>query len=416
MGVYKKAVITEAGEALAARAVSGEVTIQFSHAGTSSYAYSEGTNLKKLTELQDVKQTVIPSNVQIANDTPISIRTMFDNSEITQEYLIQNVGIYASDGETEILFAVCQATTPDQMPAFNGVAPSSFIYNVQISIAQADQLSISINTAGVATVQDVLDLEKKMEEKKMDSSGGDASDTVASVEEPNSEEEKYPDIGSKGSMKNILGNLYRWVKTLKADKVDSAGGDTAETVISAFEASSENFPVPAVKEKAKTRWGKVKKFCEDFKAWMTGVCLLGHIVNNCVTNNPNLPLSAAQGKVLMDLYTVLNTNTSKVGHIHDERYYTETEVNNRLNEYLLFKTYKLNVNINGVVAIGSMDINISGYTPIGVTGWENGSNTATFLQRCEIEGNTLWYTVRSLLNTHLSANVYIDATVLYRRL
>lgn len=311
MGVYKKAVITEAGEALAARAVSGEVTIQFSHAGTSSYAYSEGTNLKKLTELQDVKQTVIPSNVQIANDTLISIRTMFDNSEITQEYLIQNVGIYASDGETEILFAVCQATTPDQMPAFNGVAPSSFIYNVQISIAQADQLSISINTAGVATVQDVLDLEKKMEEKKMDSSGGDASDTVASVEEPNSEEEKYPDIGSKGSMKNILGNLYRWVKTLKADKVDSAGGDTAETVISAFEASSENFPVPAVKEKAKTRWGKVKKFGEDFKAWMTGVCLLGHIVNNCVTNNPNLPLSAAQGKALMDLYTVLNTKQNE---------------------------------------------------------------------------------------------------------
>lgn len=329
MGVYKKAVITEAGEALAARAVSGEVTIQFSHAGTSSYAYSEGTNLKKLTELQDVKQTVIPSNVQIANDTLISIRTMFDNSEITQEYLIQNVGIYASDGETEILFAVCQATTPDQMPAFNGVAPSSFIYNVQISIAQADQLSISINTAGVATVQDVLDLEKKMEEKKMDSSGGDASDTVASVEEPNSEEEKYPDIGSKGSMKNILGNLYRWVKTLKADKVDSAGGDTAETVISAFEASSENFPVPAVKEKAKTRWGKVKKFCEDFKAWMTGVCLLGHIVNNCVTNTPNLPLSAAQGKALMDLYTVLNTNSSKIGHTHDERYYTESEIDRR---------------------------------------------------------------------------------------
>lgn len=308
MGVYKKAVITEAGEALAARAVSGEVTIQFSHSGTSSYAYSEGTNLKKLTELQDVKQTVIPSNVQIANDTLISIRSMFDNSEITQEYLIQNVGIYASDGETEILFAVCQAATPDQMPAFNGVAPSSFIYNVQISIAQAEQLSISINTAGAATVQDVLDLENKMEEKKLDSSGGDASDTVASVEEPDSEEEKYPDIGSKGSMKKILGNLYRWVKNLKADKVDSSGGDTAETVVSAFEASSEEFPVPAAKEKAKTRWGKAKKFCEDFKAWMTGVCLLGHIVNNCVTNNPNLPLSAAQGKALMDLYTVLNTN------------------------------------------------------------------------------------------------------------
>ena len=41
---------------------------------------------------------------------------------------------------------------------------------------------------------------------------------------------------------------------------------------------------------------------------MTGVCLLGQIVNNCVTDNAKLPLSAAQGKVLMDLYNVLNTN------------------------------------------------------------------------------------------------------------
>ena len=97
------------------------------------------------------------------------------------------------------------------------------------------------------------------------------------------------------------------LKNLEDKKVDAAGGDTAETIVSDFETSAESFPVPAAKEKAKTGWGKVKKFGEDFKAWMTGVCLLGHIVNNCVTNNPNLPLSAAQGKVLMDLYTVLNT-------------------------------------------------------------------------------------------------------------
>ena len=93
-------------------------------------------------------------------------------------------------------------------------------------------------------------------------------------------------------------------------KIDVSGGDTAETIVSDFETSAESFPVPAAKEKAKTGWGKVKKFGEDFKAWMTGVCLLGHIVNNCVTNNPNLPLSAAQGKALMDLYTVLNTKLS----------------------------------------------------------------------------------------------------------
>lgn len=67
------------------------------------------------------------------------------------------------------------------------------------------------------------------------------------------------------------------------------------------------FPVPVAGESTKTFLGKVKKFFSDTKNWMTGVCLIGQIVNNCVTNNAKLPLSAAQGKVLMDLYTVLNT-------------------------------------------------------------------------------------------------------------
>ena len=125
---------------------------------------------------------------------------------------------------------------------------------------------------------------------------------------------KKPEKNEYISVDVINENMDMIDKTMKEQddkKVDSSGGDTAETLISAFEASSENFPVPAVKEKAKTRWGKVKKFGDDFRAWMTGVCLLGHIVNNCVTNNPNLPLSAAQGKALMDLYTVLNTKASK---------------------------------------------------------------------------------------------------------
>lgn len=38
------------------------------------------------------------------------------------------------------------------------------------------------------------------------------------------------------------------------------------------------------------------------------------IVNNCVTDNAKLPLSAAQGKALMDLYTKLNSDLgNKIG-------------------------------------------------------------------------------------------------------
>ena len=97
------------------------------------------------------------------------------------------------------------------------------------------------------------------------------------------------------------------LKDLEDKKLKASGGDIKDTVVSEFADSDTQWPVPAAGEEPKTLWGKVKKFIEDFKNWMTGVCLIGQIVNNCVTNNPNLPLSAAQGKVLMDLYTVLNT-------------------------------------------------------------------------------------------------------------
>lgn len=93
-----------------------------------------------------------------------------------------------------------------------------------------------------------------------------------------------------------------------ANKADISGCDISETVITTTEESTAEYPVPAAGDSAKTVLGKVQKFFADIRNWMTGVCLLGQIVNNCVTDNAKLPLSAAQGKVLMDRYTVLNTN------------------------------------------------------------------------------------------------------------
>lgn len=47
------------------------------------------------------------------------------------------------------------------------------------------------------------------------------------------------------------------------------------------------------------------QFFRNFKAGMQFVLHAGQIVNNCVTDNAGLPLSAAQGKALMDKYTQL---------------------------------------------------------------------------------------------------------------
>lgn len=47
------------------------------------------------------------------------------------------------------------------------------------------------------------------------------------------------------------------------------------------------------------------QFFRNLKAGLQFVLHAGQIVNNCVTDNAKLPLSAAQGKVLKDLYTQL---------------------------------------------------------------------------------------------------------------
>lgn len=57
---------------------------------------------------------------------------------------------------------------------------------------------------------------------------------------------------------------------------------------------------------------KLGVLLSNIKAAFKGACLIGHIVNNCVTDNAGLPLSAAQGKVLKDLYTQLY---SEVGNL-----------------------------------------------------------------------------------------------------
>lgn len=58
--------------------------------------------------------------------------------------------------------------------------------------------------------------------------------------------------------------------------------------------------------------GKLSTILSNIKAVFKGVCLIGQIVDNCVTNNSKLPLSAAQGKALMDLYTQLNSDLASI--------------------------------------------------------------------------------------------------------
>lgn len=146
-------------------------------------------------------------------------------------------------------------------------------------------------------------------------------------------------------------------------KAESSGGDISGMTVKTLDDITTEFPVPVAGESTKTFLGKVKKFFSDTKNWMTGVCLIGQIVNNCVTNNAKLPLSAAQGKVLMDLYTVLNTNLVS---------YLKTQ------GAQVFGTGSTGWNSTKRTAYVTQNLmvpTITGYAPIGVLQWALGSDT-----------------------------------------
>lgn len=237
MGVYRAAIVTENGQNLIAQALANEKPLIFTSAKTSSYSYPVGTDVPALTGLQDVVQSVLPFDSKVLGGNVAQVSVRFDNDGVDQTYRIETIGLYAKiEGGAETLFSVTQATTPDEMPVQSDISPSAYIYNIQHTVQNASQITLTVNPAGTATVQDIMDIES-------------------------------PEFDDSGTVEGIS-SFPSFLETMK---------------------SRMNF----------------FQFFRNLKAGLQFVLHTGQIVNNCVTDNSSLPLSAAQGKALMDKYTQL---------------------------------------------------------------------------------------------------------------
>lgn len=244
MGVYRAAIVTENGQNLIAQALANEKPLIFTSAKTSSYSYPVGTDVPALTGLQDVVQSVLPFDSKVLGGNVAQVSVRFDNDGVDQTYRIETIGLYAKiEGGAETLFSVTQATTPDEMPVQSDISPSAYIYNIQHTVQNASQITLTVNPAGTATVQDIMDIES-------------------------------PEFDDSGTVEGIS-SFPSFLETMK---------------------SKMNF----------------FQFFRNLKAGLQFVLHAGQIVNNCVTDNTGLPLSAAQGKVLKDLIDTTNNNLSNI--------------------------------------------------------------------------------------------------------
>lgn len=160
MGQYNTAIVTQQGQQILAEAVGAQQVITFTSVKTSSHSYSSETDLTTLTGLQDIMQSVSPSSAAVTNGNIVEVTARFDNAGVQNEYQIQTIGLYGKtqNGE-ETLIAVVKAVTPDTMPD-SAYSPIAYIYNIQLTIQSGESVAVTVNPAGTATVQDVLELQQ----------------------------------------------------------------------------------------------------------------------------------------------------------------------------------------------------------------------------------------------------------------
>ena len=163
MAEFSKLVITNKGQALLAKMIAGSGNIEFTKVSASSTAYTDA-QLEGLTSLSDVKQTSLISKVTRTNEVAIKVEAAFTNTELTAGYYMKALGLYAVDPDAgEILYAVTRETSGNcYMPAYNGITVSGAYVQLVTTVGNAENVSLEVDQAAVATIGDIQDLQKQI--------------------------------------------------------------------------------------------------------------------------------------------------------------------------------------------------------------------------------------------------------------
>lgn len=143
--------LTEAGRSLATGTLGGLDKIQFTRAVASSHDYSATpvTDLKKLTSIEDVQQTVDYSRIIKKDDTTLTMRVDFPSKDVTTAYSLYTVGFYARpENGDEILYGVLPSSLPDYIAAYDGRSNLNDSFQTDTTVSDADNVLITVSQAG----------------------------------------------------------------------------------------------------------------------------------------------------------------------------------------------------------------------------------------------------------------------------
>lgn len=164
MAAFLSPVITDAGQALFARAISGDTQVTFTKIMSGDGTYESTEDLTNVTQLKSPKQT-FPINARRADGDTVLLKYVLSNinpdgTYLQEGYYVRELAVYAvsgDEGASEILAAIVLATEDeaDYMPAYNNIAPSRYTLGWYIALSNSSDVAVHMDDDTYALADDV---------------------------------------------------------------------------------------------------------------------------------------------------------------------------------------------------------------------------------------------------------------------
>lgn len=164
MATWNDNAITDVGLELLEQSLTSGKVLTLSRAAVGS-GHLESAALKDQTELSSALSDVtvlIAEQVRLDGSSGLQLKLQIRNDGISEACTFKQVGIYASDGETEVLFAIYQDANGEEIPSSIDYPDFMEIFTAVIALSQTYDVNVNVSSLVFITR---AELEKRLGDK-----------------------------------------------------------------------------------------------------------------------------------------------------------------------------------------------------------------------------------------------------------
>ena len=164
MATWNDNAITDVGLELLEQSLTSGKVLTLSRAAVGS-GHVEFAALKDQTELSSALSDVtvlIAEQVRLDGSSGLQLKLQIRNDSLSEACTFKQVGIYASDGETEVLFAIYQDANGEEIPSSVDYPDFMEIFTAVIALSQTYDVNVNVSSLVFITR---AELEKRLGDK-----------------------------------------------------------------------------------------------------------------------------------------------------------------------------------------------------------------------------------------------------------